>query len=39
MVSIATGVVVETAERLGSKAVAAKTFGKVASEKVQLVSL
>jgi len=39
MVSIATGVVVEAAERLGSKAVAANTFGKVASEKVQLISL
>jgi len=39
MVSSATGVVVEAAERLGSKAVAAKTFGKVASDKVQLISL
>jgi len=39
MVSIATGVVVEAAERLGSKAVAANTFGKVASESIQLISL
>ncbi len=39
MVSSATGVVVEAAERLGSKAVAAKTFGKVASDKVDLISL
>ena len=39
MVSSATGAVVEAAERLGSKAVAASTFGKVASDKVQLISL
>ncbi|MFH0808624.1 MAG: DNA primase DnaG [archaeon] len=35
----ATGAVVEAAERLGSRAVAAKTFGKVSSDKVQLISL
>jgi len=39
MVSSATSVVVEAAERLGSKAVAAKTFGKVASDSIQLISL
>jgi DNA primase len=39
MVSSATGAVVEAAERLGSVAVAAKTFGKVASNKIQLISL
>ena len=39
MVASATGAVVEAAERLGSRAVAAKTFGKVASNKIQLISL
>ncbi len=39
MVASATGAVVEAAERLGSKAVAAKTFGKVSSNSVQLISL
>ena len=35
----ATGVVVQAAERLQSKAVAAKTFGKIGETSVQLVSL
>ena len=39
MVAEATGVVVQAAERLGSRAVAAKTFGKVPETSVQFVSL
>jgi len=39
MVLSATDVVVEAAEKLGSRAVAAKTFGKVSSDSVQLISL
>jgi DNA primase len=39
MASEATGVVVQSAERLGSKAVAAKSFGKIGETKVRLVSL
>ena len=39
VVASATGAVVEAAERLGSKAVAAETFGKVSSNKVDLISL
>jgi DNA primase len=39
MVSSAGGTVVQAAERFGSKAVAAKTFGKVPETSVKLVSL
>jgi len=39
VVASATGAVVEAAERLGFKAVAAETFGKVSSNKVDLISL
>ncbi|MFH0711934.1 MAG: DNA primase DnaG [archaeon] len=39
MVLSATDVVIEVAEKLGSRAVAAKTFGKVSSDSVQLISL
>ena len=39
MVASATGAVVEAAERLGSRAVAANTFGKVSSDNVQLISI
>ena len=39
MVASATSVVIEAAERLDSKAVAAKTFGKVSSDSIQLISL
>ena len=39
MVSEATGVVVRAAEKFQSKAVAAKTFGKIPETKVKIVSL
>ena len=39
MTSVATGSVIEAAEKLKSKAVAAKTFGKNLNTKIQLVSL
>jgi len=39
MVSSAGGVIIQAAERLSSKAVAAKTFGKIPETNVQLVSL
>lgn len=39
MVAEATGVVVQAAERLYSRAVAAKTFGKIPATKIQIVSL
>jgi len=39
MVSNAAGTIVQAAERLGSKAVAAKTFGKIDGTDVKLVSL
>ena len=39
MVAEATGVIVQAAERLSSKAVAAKTFAKIPATKMQIVSL
>ena len=39
MVAEATGVVVQAAERLQSKAVAAKTFGKIPETTIKIVSL
>lgn len=39
VVSFASGNVVQMAEKLGSKAVAAKTFGKIPNTDIQLVSL
>ena len=39
MVSVATGLIIQAAERLKSKAIAAKTFGKNLDTNIQLVSL
>jgi len=39
MADSATGSIVESAERLKSKAVAAHTFGKISETSIQLVSL
>jgi len=39
MISGATGLVIQAAEKLQSKAVAAKTFGKVSDTNIQLISL
>jgi DNA primase len=39
MTSTATGSIIEAAEKLGSRAVAAKTFGKVSDTNIELISL